>query len=391
MRALIHRILLIGALGFAAASAQASKHPLMTFAELRRLSVQAGHGDSSAMLDIAEAYHYGWAPSRIRNRAIAIAWYQRAAALGNVRAERELGYLYQDDDRWPGVKADDTRAFAWFFRAAQSGDAPAQARLAAIFEVSGPRQDYHQAYRWRLKAARQGDYASAERLDDVYTDGCDASGFGEVFARIEAAAKAGDPEAQWRLGVVDADDDFGRRDDAASRQWLQKSATQGSAKGLYHLAVQSYTGGEQPDRDAAVLPLLAQSADKGFVPAQLWWTSFYEAPPGLDATHDPVERRIFAWFGAAAEEGYDEAQASLSQYYDKGLFVPVDRAEAYKWYLLSWHSPMHDGIHVEFIRDATMAEQVEGRARAQAWLAAHPQPYPVPVTATAACPAGWPG
>ena len=102
------------------------------------------------------------------------------------------------------------------------------------------------------------------------------------------------------------------------------------------------------------------------------------------------KRRIFGWYKVAAEAGYDEAQESLAGYYDRGQFVPVDRAEAYKWYLLSWHSPLHDGIHVEFIRDATAAEQAEGRRRADAWLVAHPQPYPVPVTSTAACPAGWP-
>jgi TPR repeat protein len=363
----------------------------MTPAELRRLSTQADHGDSQAMVEIGQAYHYGLTTFRSDSRAAAIGWYERAAALGNLAAERELGYLYADDDRWPGVKADETRAFAWFLRAAQSGDAPAQGPLAGYFETPGPRQDYRKAYRWRLKAARQGDEVSAEKLDEIYTAGCDASDFATVFAQVEAAAKAGDSDAQWRLGMIEADDAFGRRDAVASPLWLQKSAAQRNAKGLYYLAVHTYTGGAQSDGDAKVVPLLAQSADKGFVPAQLWWTRFYQAPPGLDASHDPVERRIFEWFRAAAEEGYDEAQDSLSHYYDKGLFVPVDRAEAYKWYLLSWHSPMHDGIHVAFIRDATMAEQVEGRARAQAWLAAHSQPYPVPVTATAACPAGWPG
>lgn len=380
-------------LALVAAPSRATTLALMTPARLHALSRQADRGDTAAMVEIGEAYHFGLTAFHARNpaddRTTAIAWYERAAAQGSARAARDLGYLYEDDTRWPGISADLPRARAWYARAAQAGDVLAESWLASFYETKGPPPAYLDAYRWRLKAARQGDTQSRDILDELYTAGCDVSSFDAAFARIEAAAKAGDSDAQWRLGLIIQDESLGPYPHkAAGLDWLKTSAAADNAKGLFYLARVTYTAGAHPDVDAGIEPLLAQTADKGYFPAQDWWARLHTT---ADAVPDRTEHRIFEWYRIAAEQGYEIAQASLAAYYDKGMFVPVDRAEAYKWSLLSWRSPVHDGVHVEIVHDATPAERREGQARADAWLAAHPQSYPVPQTSTARCPAGWPG
>jgi TPR repeat protein len=72
--------------------------------------------------------------------------YRKAAEQGNARAQANLGALYGDGQ---GVPQDYTQAAYWSRKAAEQGDAPAQFGLAVLYEHGrGVPQSYEEAYFW---------------------------------------------------------------------------------------------------------------------------------------------------------------------------------------------------------------------------------------------------
>ena len=365
----------MSALLLGAAPVSATSLAAHSTAEMRELRTAAGRGDVDAMVTLGEAWYYGLAPGFKSDRAAAIYWFELAAEKGSAAAQRELGSLYEDDVRWPGVGADDARAYPWYGRAAQGGDYLAQARMVAYCQSPGPRQDYRRGHEWAVKAALQGVDYVVWNLKSAYVFGDGVSSFDEAASRLEAQAQSGSSTAQWQLSILLATDEFGKEDRPRALALIQQSAGQEDAIGLYFLALYTRTDGEDAVADQRAQDLLRRSADKGFALAQLWWSRVNMSDDRLSAKDDATERLIFDWVQAAAEKGYSDAQDRLANYYSTGKFVPVDRAEAYKWYFLAHHLPYH---HVGFVRPIgphTVADEVEGKARADAWLTEHPKLY----------------
>lgn len=142
---------------------------------------------------------------------LAISWFKKAAALGNIDADKTLGLIYsQHDDSLSfkyyyaaallgdldseylvgirysvgiGVAKDEPKGAVWIQKAAEQGDLMAKKDFArfstdmdrqlgnAYESGDGVPQDYEQAINWYRKAAAQGDPWSEEILGDLYTIG----------------------------------------------------------------------------------------------------------------------------------------------------------------------------------------------------------------------------
>lgn len=346
-----------------------------TPAEMRQLRKSAGNGDVSAMLTLGNAYRYGQAPGFTSDDAWAAYWYGEAARLGSEEAKARLGDIYNDPE---GPLYNETTAFAWYESAAEAGYLPAQSALARLWE--NPKSvppDYTKAYKWFVKAAEQGDEQAYETLDGLYTYGSAVKSYADVFERLNTEAAAGDAEAQWRLGQSYMRGDA-RQDTAMGLQWLQKSADQGSAKGLYYMGAELMMGNGLPQDVARGLQMEKRAADLGYVPAQLYWAHNY--PAEGEVPDEGVEKMIFGWWLAGAEKDYPEVQESLSYYYFEGKFAKQDKAEGWKWHLLSFRSPYRQQFRQQTLFPGPMvslseADKNEGRRRADIWLTAHPAPY----------------
>jgi len=105
---------------------------------------------------------------------------------------------------------------------------------------------------------------------------------------IEAAANAGDAEAQLLMALGHLDDAAGARNPAAALPWLHRAAQQGQPEAQYRLA-QLLEAGEGVRRDTA-------------------WAA--------------------VWFGRAAERGHPEAQYALALLRILGEGIAPDQAEA---------------------------------------------------------------
>jgi hypothetical protein len=83
--------------------------------------------------------------------AEAAKWYQKAAEQGNASAQANLGYMYERGD---GVAQDDTVAVKWYRQAAEQGHASAQNNLGNIYyNGKGVTKDDAQALKWYRQAA----------------------------------------------------------------------------------------------------------------------------------------------------------------------------------------------------------------------------------------------
>ncbi|MXQ72312.1 tetratricopeptide repeat protein, partial [Aeromonas caviae] len=97
----------------------------------------------------------------------AIAWYRKAAERGDAAAQASLGLMYE---RGQGVTRDARQAVAWYRKAAERGDAQAQARLGHMYDQGrGVVQDHQQAYAWLSVAAANGEADAASTRDKAAT------------------------------------------------------------------------------------------------------------------------------------------------------------------------------------------------------------------------------
>jgi uncharacterized protein len=263
---------------------------------------------------------------------------QAAAAKGDARAEFELALCFEHGD---GVVPDDAKAFAWMRKSANQGYANAQACLGSFYaKGQGVARNLPEALQWYREAAAQNNPLAEYCL-------------GYAYARGEGAPKEMNTADQW---------------------WL-KAADQGQVYAQYALG-QFYFRGERP-RDtninyAAAAKWLHKAADQGYAPAMA--TLGYMYQHGVGVTHD--WQQTLKWNRPAADLGDALAQDNLGQMYlngDAGL--PLDKVQAYKWFLLSAKQGnpggQHDVIelelhHVLTPEETADAERLAAKFHAQA-------------------------
>jgi TPR repeat protein len=165
--------------------------PLADAIEWLRRASDAGHPAATYELalfhgeDEDEIY---WGPP---TTADAVALLVRAGELGSVEAQYDLGALYATGD-WAGP-TDAAAARDWYRRAAEQGQAGAQANLGGMFlDGKGGAVDVAEGLRWLEAAAAQDHAGALQRLAWVYTDGladvpADPARAAEYRRREEAA------------------------------------------------------------------------------------------------------------------------------------------------------------------------------------------------------------
>lgn len=126
--------------------------------EVRRL---AGGDHHEAAFLMGTAYAEGLGVEE--NQELAMAWYYRAADLGNMLAQHNLGNAYHEGSNAPqdlGIAA------YWFHRAAEQGDALPMFWLGQFYERGeGVGQDREKALHWYRESAKRGRADAQEALD----------------------------------------------------------------------------------------------------------------------------------------------------------------------------------------------------------------------------------
>ena len=167
--------------------------------------------------------------------------------------------------------------------------------------------DAHAYYNTAIQRLQTGDAAGADDL--------------------QKAANLGYAPAQFYLAKLFETGGSGlKKDLAEARRWTQRAADAGDARAMHNLALYEFNG-EGGIKDQA------------------------------DAAH---------WFKRAAELGVVDSQYNLGRLYESGGYgVPLNRAEAYKWYLVAAGKGDHDArASADTLKTQLPADQAAAAERA---------------------------
>jgi TPR repeat protein len=130
--------------------------------------------------------------------AEAMKWFQKAADQGNAIAEADVGVMY---DNGQGVQRDYAEAMKWYRKAADQGNAIGQNNIGYMYEIGkGVQQDYAEAMKWFQKAADQGYAVAQYKIGSMYQLGQGAEGdYAKAAKWYRKAADQGYAEAQRKL------------------------------------------------------------------------------------------------------------------------------------------------------------------------------------------------
>jgi TPR repeat protein len=177
----------------------------------------------AAMAAVGVALHKGLGVAPDFTRAWG--WLQQAAALGDARAQWNVGAVYASGA--PGVARDLKLAFQWCQRAAEQGFAAAQSNLGALYALADNPQ---QAALWWHKAAAQDDAEALYNLALVTAKGTGVpQDVAQSVGLLLRAAHLGLAPAQSRLGLLYATGDGLAQDPIEAHKWFAIAAENGDA------------------------------------------------------------------------------------------------------------------------------------------------------------------
>ncbi len=138
-------------------------------------------GDSSAMHSLALCYRDGVGVDQ--NIFEAINWYTNSAACGNLKAIRDLGYLYLDSDNEYGTR-DYEESLMWFARGAELYDGQSLCRIGiAYLNGLGIEKDEASALFYMEKSAARGNSVGISNVAYMYANGIGAEK--DIFKALE--------------------------------------------------------------------------------------------------------------------------------------------------------------------------------------------------------------
>lgn len=214
-----------------------------------------------------------------------------------------LGYLTGQTGR-----KDNALAIQWFQRAAAAGQSGAMVALGYSLEKGrGAPMDTARAIDWYRKAAALNNPDGYFNLGRVYKDGIGVpANPSEARRYFQLAANAGSEEASRELTTS------GAPAAATPRQDLFNQGAQ-----LY--GAKDYAG---------AFRVFLQAANQGNVRAQLQVASQYERGEGVQRNGPEAVR----WYTMSANGGDSQAMKNLGLLYEEGELVPENWTEALRWY-----------------------------------------------------------
>ncbi len=151
-------------------------------------------------------------------------------------------------------------------------------------------------------------------------------------AALRKAAKGGNAEAQFRLGVMFGNGDGVALDYAQAKEWFEKAAAQGHENALITLAWMYANGAGIDTDETRARELYLKAAECGSAKAQYVVGTMYRfAQYGVEKNL----RRAVDWYLKAADQGMPTAQFALGKMLMEGKGVVQDDAAALQWLSLA--------------------------------------------------------
>lgn len=282
-------------------------------------------GDSTSIYNIGYLFSESFS---IKRNAKAASYYEKAASLGNVYAQRALAAIYFSGQ---GIEKSKEKSFYWEKKAALQGNLDSVKEVAySYYKGDGVAKNFKHAITWFQKAIDMGDSESIFDLASMYEkgEGVDKD-FDKALELYKRSAKLGHDAAQNKLADIYFKGGGVDKDYKKSLYWAQKSADQGfpDAQNKMGIFYSTGRGVVEIDMDKS-FKWFKQAADQGSTKSYNNLAEFYAKGYGVKKSKD----ESFKWYKKSAELGDKVAQFKVGYHYDYGIVVQKDINEAIKWY-----------------------------------------------------------
>ena len=340
---------------------------------LESVRKRAEAGDAAAQRALGFRYRHGVGVEK--NEKLALEWTKKAAEAGDAKAQFNMGCNYAGGES--GVKADPAAATDWLRKAlpglqkmAESGK-PMDAKpnfFAGQILISGEYLANHAVKDEELGmsyihlAAKLGDDEATAMLGEIEFLRQQKAAL-KLVESVEAAAKAGDPDAKQRKVRMDAWKEKGNAIHANLKQedekmvkrmlffWETMPAVEAGYKPWYFEAGKEFASGEIVPEDmkeaakwfrlaadhgdaAAAFFLGGCYLDGSGVPKDDWraYRLMIQSNNGGSEIARQALNALVQTFQDDAEKGDPTAQFFLGAAYENGFAVDLDYTKALKWY-----------------------------------------------------------
>lgn len=243
-----------------------------------------------------------------------IAKLQEAAEQGDVRAQNDLGLIYEVGN---GIEKNYAKSFYWYKKSAQQGFAPALYNLGLYYANGiGVNKDLRMARECYSRSASKGFVLAQVNLGTLLLDGKGGDvDYNQARELFKKAAEAGSSPAMYNLGNIYQNGLGIPKDNTAAAEWYIKAAGRGSKKARNSLALYyaNGLGGVHVDRIEAI-NLLKLSACQGYSIAQVNLGELYSGNTD-DISLDYI--KSYAWFSVAIYNGFHDAESMRAKIFGK--------------------------------------------------------------------------
>jgi TPR repeat protein len=182
--------------------------------------------EPAALGDVKAQYQLGVMYRVLGSYQEAFKWTRLAVAQGLAEAQYHLGQLYYNGQ---GVSQDYGEALGWFKRAGEQGVSAALYSVGRMYyQGKGTRRDYRLAAQWFERAARLGEAEAWLSLGRMSANGEGVTVDGESAKKyFLRAASLGNAEAQYSLGAMYAEGRLTPVDQVEAYVWFSLAASNG--------------------------------------------------------------------------------------------------------------------------------------------------------------------
>lgn len=154
---------------------------------------------------------------------------QQEAERGDVEAQFKLGVMHclvEEDDE--NAAAEHLKALTWFSKAAEQGHGMAMNMLGELYTNGfGIEPNHEKAFKYWAAAANYGITSAMCSVGDSLEKGSWVQCYEQASTWYEMAAKQGDADAQYRLGMLYANGRGVIQDYSIALGWFRAAAEQG--------------------------------------------------------------------------------------------------------------------------------------------------------------------
>ncbi len=300
-------------------------------------------GDANAMYRLAGRYERG--DGVVRNEAIALSWYGRAADEGIADAVPKVVALRDKLQREDGRAARSPSAPIATAEPPTSARAPDRPPQTAALPPSVAPQAAPQAISEAKPAPTPAPTpmpapaatapvaplpaapAAPPTADEHLRLAAAARDDVEAARLYRAAAELGSAEGAFNLGYRLANGQGVAKNDAEAARWYQAAGEQGSAAAQNNLGFMYASGRGVARSDETAIAWYRKAAEQNYPPAQTNLGMIYDSGRGVA----PNPADALAWYSKAAAAGYGPARLRLADMYATGRGVPRDERMAEFW------------------------------------------------------------